>query len=119
MDGMDTTYNEADYKKKMSEYIKKIQDLPSKPIVMLQIPMATRLTMNNGNECIQNQNDPYFPAQHSNCTLLSMLDMQHVFYEIANLTGIPEHHVVNGWALMRLNPDIKARDLMAPDNVHP
>jgi hypothetical protein len=75
--------------------------------------------MNRGNECITNNNDPYFPGHHDNCTILSMLDQQHIFYEIANMTGIPEYHVVNGWALMRLNPDIKARDLMAPDNVHP
>jgi hypothetical protein len=35
MDGMDLTYNEEEYKKIYSTYIKKIQDLPSKPIVML------------------------------------------------------------------------------------
>lgn len=81
--------------------------------------MATRLTMGHGKECISNPNDPYFPAFHPNCTQPSMLDMQRTFYKIANRSGIPDHHVVNAWYLLRLNPDVPAKDVMQDDNVHP
>lgn len=116
---MDDGYNEDEYIKIYTDYIKKLQALPSKPIVMLQVPVTTRLTMNHGKECITNNNDPYFPAFHPSCTQLSMLDQQRTFYKIANLTGIPEHHVVNGWFLLRLNPNVAAKEVYLDDNTHP
>lgn len=48
-----------------------------------------------------------------------MLDMQQIFYTIANKTGIPDHHVINSWYLLRLNFNVPAKEFFIPDNVHP
>lgn len=47
------------------------------------------------------------------------MDLQRTIYHIANLTGIPEHHVVNGWKLLRLNPHEKADINLPQDSIHP
>lgn len=47
------------------------------------------------------------------------MDLQRTIYHIANLTGIPDEHVVNAWRILRLNPHVSA-DLTLPyDSVHP
>lgn len=52
MDSMDEGYNEEEYVNKYVQFIQTMQNLPSKPIVMLQVPMATRLTMEHGRDCV-------------------------------------------------------------------
>lgn len=42
-----------------------------------------------------------------------------MYYNIANMTGIPEHHVVNAFQVLRLNPRVAANDFFYIDNVHP
>ena len=59
-----------------------------------------------------NANDPCFPA-------FSSLDPQQPYYKVANMTGIPEHHVINAFALLRLNPNVAAKDYFTQVSVHP
>lgn len=40
-------------------------------------------------------------------------------YKVANLTGIPVHHVINAWYLLRLNPNVTAKENFGPDGGHP
>ena len=47
------------------------------------------------------------------------MDLSPVIYDIAKQSGIPEHHVVDAWSLLRLNPRIKAEDLLSAEGMHP
>ena len=35
------------------------------------------------------------------------------------MTGIPDHHVINAWQLLRLNPHEKAELVLPQDSIHP
>lgn len=85
---------------------------------MLMVPTFNMQTLWGGRETITNPNDRIFPGISSK-PLGERLDMQHAIYKVANLTGIPEYHVVNAWYLLRLNRDVAAKDNFAEDNAHP
>lgn len=95
-------FSEEEYIKLYTNQIKQIQDLPSKPMVFLIVPVYTRQTIDAGKEIITNVNDPYFPA-FAEVPLETRLDLQRSIYQIANNTGIPHQHVVNAWYMLRLN----------------
>lgn len=68
--------------------------------------------------CVSNPNDPVWPAYPGpGCTRDQMISQEHVIYEIAEATGIPDHHVVNAYYLLHA-PGENFQD-NAPDNVHP
>ena len=46
-------------------------------------------------------------------------DLQKVIYRVAKETGIPDHHVVNAWKLLRLDPDVKISEVFNSDHMHP
>lgn len=95
----------------LSSYVQEVKNLPSKPIVMLVVPVVDKLLSEKGDLCMSNVNHPYFPAfSSSNCTLEQRLDLQQPYYKVANMTGIPDYHVINAFALLRLNPNVAAKD---------
>lgn len=106
-DTLRTEFSEDRFIQYYSDYIKKVQAMPSKPIVMLMVPTFTRLTRNNGEECVTNSNDPFMPSQ-TTCPHDAMIDLQYIIYKIAKQNSIPDHHVINAWAVLRLNPKIAA-----------
>lgn len=120
MDLLQPNFTSEEYTHQLASYIQQVQNLPSKPIVMLTVPVTDKQLLHNGRVCRSNINDPYFPAFSSNyCSLEQRLDMQETIYKAANLTGIPDHHVVNSFALLRLNRDVAAKDYFSDDLVHP
>lgn len=87
---------------------------------MLVVPTFTLQTLNDGKGLVSNPNDPVWPAFTNKSTpAVQRIDLQHTIYKVANMTGIPDHHVVNAWYLLRLNRNIAAKDLFIPDNAHP
>jgi len=45
--------------------------------------------------------------------------LQRAIYKVANLTDIPDHHVVNAWRLLRLDPQMKINEVFNSDFMHP
>jgi hypothetical protein len=82
------------------------------------VPTFTRLTRNNGEECVTNPNDPFMPSQ-TTCPHDAMIDLQYIIYKIAKMNNIPDYHVINAWVVTRLNPKIAAKDFFIEDNAHP
>ena len=94
-------------------FIKQVQALPTKPMVMLMVPVHTCLFTNHYKE----DGRPFTVMGH--CRPDQEVDLQRTIYKIANMTGIPDHHVVNAWKLLRLNPHMQASDALFSDDVHP
>jgi hypothetical protein len=82
-------------------------------MIMLMVPVFTCQF-----SALEKPNDtPFTPRPE--CTNDQKMDLQRTIYHIANLTGIPDEHVVNAWRILRLNPHTSA-DLTLPyDSVHP
>ena len=120
LDQLQPNFTAEKYTDTLLAYIQEVKNLPSKPIVMLMVPVADRQMLFHGRECISNQNDARFPAfTKDGCYIDQRLDLMSTYYKVAKMTGIPDHHVINAFSLLRLNPDVAASKYFNEDGVHP
>lgn len=112
VDQINNGFSRKEFVKDYLEFIEEVQNLPSKPMVLLMVPVFT---------CLFSGVDHEYSSltARSACKREQDLDLQQEIYEIANIRGIPEHHVINLWELLRLNPHVKSEDVFISDRMHP
>ena len=118
MDQALKNYTEQNFVASYVDYIKKVQSLPSRPMVMLMVPVFTCLDIptTTWDQDIQRL---LFTTKLSCPNLDQQFDLQKVIYRVAKEAGIPDHHVVNVWKLLRLDPDVKISEVFNSDHMHP
>lgn len=113
---MDSHLKDYSEKKFIDSYvtmIKDTQNLPTRPMVFLMVPVATCQNELQPNDA---QNMSAFITNGANCTAEQSKDMQSTIQKIASLTDIPQNHVVNAWQMIRTSRKVAA---IAEDDVHP
>ena len=115
---MDSHLREFSDKKFMDSYIgliKMIQELPTKPMVFLMVPMFNclhKLPLSGSTEMVSD-----FLFDTSECKPDQSRDMTPLIKQIAANTSIPSDHIVNAWQITR-NVNNKESAIYS-DNVHP
>ena len=114
--GMDTiqkTFTIDKFKNDYLDYIAEVKRMPTKPLIMMMTPVFTCRFSDI------RKDEGHGHTLKNNCSVEQNLDLSPVIYQIAKESGIPDHHIIDAWSLLRLNPHIKAEDLLSAEGMHP